>query len=302
MTAKGGLVALVCGASRGIGRGCALGLGEAGATVWVTGRTERDGAGVVSLSGSVQSTANAVNEAGGRGVARVVDHTDDVAVEETIAELVAAEGQLDILVNAVWGGYERFVGVEPLSFGAFWEQPLAVWDSMHTRGVRTAYVASALAARNMVGRGRGLIVRISSFAAQTFIPPVAYGVADSAIDRMVADMAYELDGTGVTIVSLYPGIVRTENVLANAEFFDLSNSESPEFVGRAIAHLAADPTWAATTANRSSSRCSRPSTASPTSTAAVHGRYAPTCCKTLRHRRTPHRLPVAWGAADAFSA
>jgi NAD(P)-dependent dehydrogenase (short-subunit alcohol dehydrogenase family) len=233
-------VALVTGASRGVGRGCAIGLGEVGATVWVTGRTDEEGAAAVPLPGSVRSTAAAVDSAGGRGVARRCDHTDDEAVAAVFAELLEQEGRLDVLVNAVWGGYERFVGVGELSLGPFWEQPLALWDSMHVRGVRAAYVASCHAARTMVSRGSGLIVNISSFAAQAFVPPVAYGVAHAAIDRMTADMARELDGTGVTVVSLYPGLVRTENVLANAEHFDLSDSESPQFVGRAVAALAGD--------------------------------------------------------------
>ncbi|MBV8479916.1 MAG: SDR family NAD(P)-dependent oxidoreductase [Actinobacteria bacterium] len=238
-------VALVCGGSRGIGRGCAIGLGEAGMTVWVTGRTEEDGRGPVPLAGSVRSTAAEVTAAGGRGVPRRCDHTDDDAVELLVDEVLAAEGRLDVLVNAVWGGYERFVGVGPLSWGPFWEQPLGLWDSMHVRGVRAAYVASSLAARAMVARGSGLIVCLSSFAAKQFTPPVAYGVAHAAIDRMVADMARELAGTGVTAVSLHPGLVRTENVLANAEYFDLADSESPQFIGRAIAALAADPEIAA---------------------------------------------------------
>lgn len=234
-------VALVTGASRGVGRGCAIGLGESGATVWLTGRTEEEGIGDVPLSGSIRSTARAVDMAGGRGVPRRCDHTDDAAVEAIFEELLAEESRLDVLVNAVWGGYERFVGVGELSFGPFWEQPLALWDSMHVRGVRAAYVASCLAARAMTARGSGLIACISSFAAQTFVPPVAYTVAHQAIDNLVAGMARELDGTGVTAVALYPGIVRTENVLANAEYFDLTNSESPEFIGRAVAALAGDP-------------------------------------------------------------
>jgi NAD(P)-dependent dehydrogenase (short-subunit alcohol dehydrogenase family) len=210
-------------------------------TVWVTGRTETEGGGPVPLAGSVTATAEAVSALGGRGIARVCDHTDDAAVESLFAELLSKEGKLDVLVNAVWGGYERFVGVGELSFGPFWEQPLALWDSMHVRGVRAAYVASCLAAWAMVERGRGLIVCISSFAARTHVPPVAYGVAHAALDRMVSDMASELDESGVSIVALYPGLVRTENVLANKEYFDLSNSESPQFIGRAVAALAADP-------------------------------------------------------------
>lgn len=210
-------------------------------TVWVSGRTEQEHAGPVPLSGSVTSTATDVTSAGGHGVARRCDHADDAAVEQLFAELLAEEGRLDIVVNAVWGGYERFVGVGPLSFGPFWEQPLSLWDAMHVRGVRAAYVASSLAARAMVEQGAGLIVCISSSAGERFIPPVAYGVAHAAVNRMVADMAVELAGTGVTIVALYPGLVRTENVLANAAHFDLTDSESPQFSGRAIAALAADP-------------------------------------------------------------
>jgi NAD(P)-dependent dehydrogenase (short-subunit alcohol dehydrogenase family) len=210
-------------------------------TVWVSGRTEEEHGGPVPLAGSVTSTAAAVTSAGGRGVARRCDHTDDAAVQELFAGLLAEEGRLDVLVNAVWGGYERFVGVGPLSFGPFWEQPLSLWDSMHERGLRAAYVASALAARAMVEQRSGLIVCLSSLAGRRFIPPVAYGVAHAAVERMVADMGRELAGTGVTIVALLPGLVRTENVLANAEHFDLADSVPPESMGRAVAALAAAP-------------------------------------------------------------
>ena len=201
----------------------------------MTGRTGEEGAGPVPLAGSVGSTVAAVDAAGGRGVARPCDHTDNEAVRALFEELPP----LDVLVNGVWGGYERFVGVGELSFGPFWEQPLSLWDDMQ-RGVRSAYVASALAAQSMVDRGRGLIVCISSQAADDFVPPVAYGVAHAAVDRMVADMARELEGTEVSAVALHPGLVRTENVLANAEHFDLSHSQSPELAGRVVAALARD--------------------------------------------------------------
>jgi NAD(P)-dependent dehydrogenase (short-subunit alcohol dehydrogenase family) len=123
----------------------------------------------------------------------------------------------------------------------FWEQPLWRWDAMFAAGVRAHYLASQLAARTMVARRRGLIVSISHWAAQKHAGNVAYGVAKAATDKMAADMAFELRPHGVAAISLYPGMVRTEKVMAAAAWLDLSNSESPEFIGHAVAALAADP-------------------------------------------------------------
>lgn len=239
--ALGDKVALVTGASRGIGRGVALGLGEAGATVYVTGRTTAPGTSAARLPGTVTQTAEAVTAGGGRGVAVPCDHGDDAQVQAVFDRITAEHRRLDVLVNSVWGGYERFTDGTPFNGGPFWEQPLALWDSMHRIGVRAHYVAASLAAPLMVARGSGLIVNISSFAARVFVPPVPYGVAHAAIDRMTADMAAELRPRGVAVVSLYPGLARTESVLANAEHFDLSNSESPQLTGRAVAALVGDP-------------------------------------------------------------
>ncbi|HEV2087710.1 MAG TPA: SDR family NAD(P)-dependent oxidoreductase [Cryptosporangiaceae bacterium] len=239
--ALGDKVALVTGASRGIGRGVALGLGEAGATVYVTGRTTAPGTSAARLPGTVTQTAEAVTAGGGRGVAVPCDHGDDAQVQAVFDRITAEHRRLDVLVNSVWGGYERFTDGTPFNGGPFWEQPLALWDSMHRIGVRAHYVAASLAAPLMVARGSGLIVNISSFAARVFVPPVPYGVAHAAIDRMTADMAAELRPRGVAVVSLYPGLARTESVLANAEHFDLSNSESPQLTGRAVAALVEDP-------------------------------------------------------------
>jgi NAD(P)-dependent dehydrogenase (short-subunit alcohol dehydrogenase family) len=122
----------------------------------------------------------------------------------------------------------------------FWDQPRWRWDAMITAGVRAAFVASQCAARRMVDRRQGLIVHISHWAAQKRIGNVLYGVAKAATDKMAGDMAYELRPHDVVVVSMYPGLVRTEAVLA-AGVFDLANSESPEFLGRAVAALAADP-------------------------------------------------------------
>ena len=216
-------VALVTGASRGVGRGIAVGLAHAGARVYATGRhiAETDlGEGVIGIS---------------------CDHTDDRAVDEVFERIDREAGRLDILVNSAWGGYERMVEDGRFTWGArFWDQPRWRWDAMMTTGARAAFVASQLAAKRMVERRSGLIVHISHWAAQKHIGNVLYGVAKGASDKMASDMAHELRPHDVVVVSLYPGLVRTEAVLA-AGVFDLSNSESPEFLGRAVAALATDP-------------------------------------------------------------
>ncbi len=216
-------VALVTGASRGVGRGVALGLAHAGAKVFATGR----------------SIAQTDLEA---GITKIpCDHTDDLAVADVFRHIDESAGRLDILVNVAWGGYERMVEDGKFTWRApFWEQPAWRWEAMVTAGVRAAYVASQQAAQRMAAAGRGLIVHISSWAAQKYGGNVVYGLAKAATDRMAADMAHELRPHGVTVVSLYPGLVRTEAVLA-AGIFDLSNSESPEYIGRAVAALAGDP-------------------------------------------------------------
>ena len=149
---------------------------------------------------------------------------------------------IDILVNNVWGGYERMIEDGNFTWPKpFWEQPLWRWDAMFGAGVRAHYRASQLAAPAMIAQRSGLIVNISTWAAQKRIGNVAYGVSKAATDKMTADMATELKPHGVTVVSLYPGLVRTEKVMEAAQWLDLSNSESPEFIGRAVVALATDP-------------------------------------------------------------
>lgn len=235
-------IALVTGASRGVGEGSALGLGEAGATVYITGRTESEEQAVVDLPGTIHQTAKEVTQQGGRGTAIRCDHRDDEQAKAVFDQIRREHGRLDLLVNNVWGGYEHFNdGTEFWKEQGFWTVPISRWDAMFAAGVRAHYVASVLAAPLMIAQQAGLIVNISFFAAHKDDAGVAYGVAKAATDRMAACMAHELHPHNVAAVSLYPGLVRTESVLKAAEFFDLSNSESPQFIGRAIAALAADP-------------------------------------------------------------
>ncbi|MEZ4725901.1 MAG: SDR family NAD(P)-dependent oxidoreductase [Caldilineaceae bacterium] len=237
-----GKVALVTGASRGVGKGIALGLGEAGATVYITGRTVEEGQAAVNLPGTIYQTAQEVAALGGSCIPVRCDHRRDDEVRALFAQIKAEQGRLDILVNNVWGGYEQFNdGTEHWHEQGFWTIPLDRWDKSFQAGVRAHYVASVFAAPLMIAQQAGLIVNISFFAAQRVDKGVSYSVAKLADDHMAACMAHELREHKVAAVALYPGLVRTEAVLAAAQWFDLSNAESPQFLGRAVAALASDP-------------------------------------------------------------
>lgn len=211
---------MVTGASRGVGRGVAIALAAAGFQVFATGR---------SVAGAdLPATVHKIP----------CDHLDDAQTSSAFAQLT---GGLDVLVNSAWGGYERMLEDGQFTWPLpFWEQPAHRWSSMMDAGVRAAFVASSLAAKMMIPRRRGLIVNISSWAARKYIGNVIYGVSKAATDKMTSDMAGELRPHGVTAISLYPGLVRTEAVL-DSKWFDLSNSESPEFIGRVVAALWSDP-------------------------------------------------------------
>jgi dehydrogenase/reductase SDR family member 1 len=242
MTDLYGKVAVVTGASRGVGRGIAMGLGEAGATVYVTGRTTEEGTDIEKLGGTVLRTAQEVIDVGGQGVAVACDHRDEAQVAKLFQQVADEEGRLDILVNNAWGGYEQMAHDGQFTWSnPFWEQPIWRWDAMFQGGVRAAFVAGAFAARMMVRQNHGLIVNISYWAAQKYMGNVEYGAAKAAVDKMTADMAHEAEKFNIAVISFYPGLVRTESVLRAAEYFDMSNSESPQFSGRVIAALADDP-------------------------------------------------------------
>jgi NAD(P)-dependent dehydrogenase (short-subunit alcohol dehydrogenase family) len=210
--------------------------------VYVTGRTVKDKTDVEKLGGTVSQTAEEVTSIGGKGIAIQCDHTDDKQVEEAFKCITKGSRKIDILVNNAWAGYEKMhEGRAFTYFKPFWEQPFWRWDAMFDAGVRAAYTSSAFAARLMTKKKSGLIVNISFWAAQVYMSNTQYGVSKAAVDKMTEYMAHELKKFKVAVVSLYPGLVRTESVMRNARHFDMSNSESPQFIGRVVAALASDP-------------------------------------------------------------
>jgi NAD(P)-dependent dehydrogenase (short-subunit alcohol dehydrogenase family) len=240
-----GKVAVVTGASRGIGKGTALALAEHGATVYVTGRTLSPGG--HALPGSLEETVAEVNARGGRGVAVAMDLLDDAQIAEVFEQVRRDEGRLDVLVNnamSIPDSMTQRVG--------FWDKPLAdewqIWDT----GVRAAFVAAWHAARVMVPQGSGLIAALSGYVGVTYTYDVVFGTTKGATDRMMRDMGHELQGTGVSAVSLWQGFTYTERAIENlksvpgmASQLNSAVGSSPEFPGRVIAALAMDPEVAA---------------------------------------------------------
>lgn len=242
-----GKVILVTGATRGVGKGIAMGLGEAGATVYITGRSlEPDPA--KELSGSLKETQSAIEEAGGKCIPVQVDHSDDEQVRQLFDRIKAEQGKLDLLVNNVFSGVRaiRDAYGEP-----FWKAEPSVWDAINNVGLRSHYVASIYAARLMSTQDKGIICTISSWGGLSYIFGAAYGAGKSACDRLSSDMAVELKPDNIASISIWPGIVGTEQITEFAQeddeeggsnmFGDGYNWETPLLTGRAIAALASDP-------------------------------------------------------------
>jgi dehydrogenase/reductase SDR family protein 1 len=229
-------IALVTGASRGIGKGVALGLGEAGATVYVTARTLETGN--AQWPGTLLETADEVTRLGGRGIAVQCDHADDTQVEAVFKRVVDEQGRLDLLVNNAFA-----TPVDEWDEVPFWKLPPDLWDRLITVGLRSYYMASVFAARHMVREQRGLIVNISSSGARIHFREVPYGVGKAGVEKLTADTAEELRPHGVAVVSLWPPFTKTELVLAERERWGdkLRLMASPQFSGRAVAALASDP-------------------------------------------------------------
>merc|ERR1712165_554702 len=239
-----GKVCVVTGGSQGIGKGIALQLGEAGAIVYITGRNKAN----------LEKAAQEVKERGAqKSVPLQVDHSKDEEVKQ-LFETVKNEqkGQLDILVNNAYAGVNMIMENMGKSF---WESnPFEVWDCINGVGLRNHFLCTVYASRMMVEKKNGLIVNVSSPGGLRYLFNVAYGVGKAACDRMAADCAYELKEDNVTMVSLWPGPVKTEHVqehilsqdsVSRASQMDghdhFSDAESVEFAGKSIVKLAIDP-------------------------------------------------------------
>ena len=235
-------VAVVTGASRGAGKGIALALGGRGYTVYVTGRSQREGD--AALPGTIHETAAAIDRLGGHGIAVSCDHGDDEQVR-ALFERVAREqdGRLDILVNNACAIPDELV--QP---GAFWEKPLSLLSLLNV-GMRSNYVASYYAAPLMVARRCGLIVHTSSFGGTCYMHGPAYGAGKAAVDKMAHDMGVELRPHNVAVVSIWMGLLKTERTdvalsdpeLARHYEHLLETMESPQLTGLVIDALARDP-------------------------------------------------------------
>jgi NAD(P)-dependent dehydrogenase (short-subunit alcohol dehydrogenase family) len=227
-----GTVAVVTGASRGAGRAIALVLGEAGATVYVTGRSVRGAPSGPGRAGTIHETAEEVAARGGDGIAVRCDHADDADVRSLFARVSREQGRLDLLVNNAWGGYEQRSGEPEVAFFGtpFWQQPLWRWDGMFTAGVRAHLLASRHAAALLVenrDERPGLIVNTIAWAFGAYLGNVFYDTAKAATARLAFGMAEDLRPHRVAAVALAPG--------------HLGVTETPEYIGRAIATLIADP-------------------------------------------------------------
>jgi dehydrogenase/reductase SDR family member 1 len=237
-----GRVALVTGASKNIGKGMALEVAASGALTYVTARSLDDVPGQLA---SLQRTVAEIDAAGGKAIAVACDHTVDAQVEAVFARIAEEQGRLDLVVNVASPDFSSMVGVP------FWEMPFDEMSRCLDVGPRSNFVTTALAARMMVPQRSGVVINISSHGAGQYLLSVPYGAGKAAIDKITQDTAKELHPHGVAVVSLWPGLVLTEGLLANTVVdddgvrrlhgLDVSFGESPRFNGRAVVALASDP-------------------------------------------------------------
>lgn len=240
-----GKICIVTGASKGIGRGIALQLGQNGATVYITGRSED----------KLKTCAEEIKKRGGEAIPLVVDHSDDDQVKNLFEKVKEDNnGRLDVLVNNAYAGVDMIFSNARTKFYDF--DPVKQWDTINGVGLRNHFLCTTYASRMMVDRKDGLIVNISSMGGLRYLFNAAYGIGKAACDRMAADCAHELKKDNVAMVSLWPGPVKTEFIteniidkpkdnaskgeIENAKMFE-NLGESMEFAGMAVSHLAKDP-------------------------------------------------------------
>ncbi|KAF3888473.1 MULTISPECIES: SDR family oxidoreductase [Nostocales] len=243
-----GKIAVVTGATRGAGRGIACMLGEAGATVYCTGRSVRGKPATGNRPETIEETAEMVNAWGGVGIPVQVDHTVEEQVKSLFEQIKSEQGQLDILVNDIWGGDTLMEWGKP-----FWEQSLSNGLLMQQRGIHTHIITSHYAIPLMVERKQGLIVEVTDGDSLGYRGNFFYDLAKVSIIRLAYAMSKELLPYNITSVAVTPGFLRSEAML---EHFGVTEanwqegakkdphfiaSETPFFIGRAIAALAADP-------------------------------------------------------------
>jgi NAD(P)-dependent dehydrogenase (short-subunit alcohol dehydrogenase family) len=247
-----GKVALVAGATRGAGRGIAVELGASGATVYVTGRTTRAHQSEYARPETIEETAELVSAAGGKGIAVQVDHLVADQVEKLVGRIRAEQGRLDVLVNDMWGGEKLKEWNKPV-----WDHDLENGLRLLTLGVHTHLITAHHALPLLIERAGGLLVEVTdgtdAYNAEHYRINPFYDLAKVAVTRMAWAHAKDLAPHGATSVSITPGWLRSEMMLeafgvteanwrdATARIPHFVISETPRFVGRAIAALAADP-------------------------------------------------------------
>ncbi|WP_293857639.1 SDR family oxidoreductase [uncultured Alsobacter sp.] len=246
MTAPGrldGKVCVVAGASRGVGRGLALGLAEQGATVICSGRSTRFGGRTEGRRETVEDTAEAVQAAGGQGHPYACDHTDGKALHEFAAWVLRRHGPPDVVACAVWGGNEGYDGTvyaDGSSFGTpFWQRTLTPFDTAMRTGAYALLATARAFAPLMIPNGAGLVAAVGFDSEGVYMGDVFYDIGKAGILRASQIIAAELGPRGIATVHLTPGFVRTERVLDAGQ--GEQATQTPLYTGRALAALAADP-------------------------------------------------------------